>query len=1113
MGVRSSWGRKGSGRRAAALCGLALGVLITCQPRISTRQRLLAATGRYRPTPGWLSEESRYRPWDPHAAAGLGAHPEVARRQWLPLSTLERAVRAEAKGDPDGNPLDQAFLHLVRGKASLAILALELAAKRPEIAVAAWTDLSAAYLARFAAEGDPLDLLRSAQAAETGLRLAPTRPALLFNRAQALTRLGTSILADRAWMDFLAHAEPAGWRQEAAACRSQLRQPAADDAWQRSLLELRSPTAGEPRIAALVESFPARARVFAEEVLLPRWADAMSRGDDAAARHSLHLAAFIGQALERERGEALLADAITSIRAVMAEHGSLTRRRALLRGLQEFGYGVAQFNEQNLAASRPALSAAARDLATARLSLRYWARFYLAVSERYANADRGLALLLALEQEIPRDRFLALAGRIEWIAGTSDKIQGRVQSSVRRYERAARWLRRAGGDEGAAFVAVLLAESYSLLGQHSLGWQNRFSAFHTVPACEGMRHNIAMWIEAKGALVRQGGLALAGPLVEEAVAVAERWQRPLGRATAYVDRAAYRLEVGARAAAMGDLCAAQHAVAEMEESDLKRQTAYLVLITEGLCHQKTEPAKAASLLRRGLEGQKATGDRFDAIDYTTAMAAAELAAGRPRAAAASLAEAISLFEDIRSTVEDPAARMQAFRRAQPAFDSLIRLRAGASGDGRDGAFDQAERSRARVLLELRAPNGVPAVHRESFATLSDLERILPRHVALVSYAALADEVLAWVVQGGRARLVILKSDRDRLVSGIERFRLELSHPGPEAALREAGAPLYDLLVRPLELAPVTDRSLIVIPDRWLARLPFAALFDRREGRYLIEQRTVSMVPSATLLVKGSRSGGGATDPELSAVAFGVPRAGSFSGKLLPALPGAAREAREVAAVYGTRTALLDAEATRENFLRQSVSHDVVHFAGHAVVDLEAPHRSVLLFAGQSPDALEPLSLAEMLAAGRPAGVKLMVLSACRTEDSLADDREGLLGLAGAFFAAGVPEVVASPWDVDDQAAAPLMRAFHQQYRQRRSAAAAYRDAVLDLLASGPPEARSAASWGAFTVIAGLSASDMEVRDGPRVDDLRPVRAHLQVTGRPPAAPNGGRGAVRGRPRP
>jgi CHAT domain-containing protein len=990
----------------------------------------------------------QYRPWRKWK-------PDQEFRKW---SVLAHAVREEVKAHPKRGLPNFAVYQLLVGKTSGAIASLELAAADPETAVAALTDLSAVYLARFDAEGDPLDLLRSAHASERGLSLSPAQPSLLFNRAQALTWLGTRTLAKATWRELR---EP-GWREEATSQLRKLGRPTAEEEWQHFLPEIEAPSAPVERINSLVERLPWNARLYGEEILLPRWAAAVSRGDLATSRKSLRLAATIGEALARLRGEELLADAVVSIRITM-EGGSPDERECLLRGLQDFGTGVIQYNEQNLNSAKEPLIRAVRELTIANNPLRFWARFYLSIGEYYSDADRGLAILDTLLAEIPQERYPGLTGRIEWIAATIDKVQARIQSSVRRYERAASALHRSGGDVAAAFASVLLAESYSFLGEHSLGWHNRMLAFQYVPFSEGFRRNIAMWSEAKGALDRQGNLALAGPFVAEAVALAEQWGRPLGLATAYLDRSSYWLAAGARKNALADLRVAQRALSQMEDSGLKDQIAYLSLITEGLCYQTTDPVKGAALLQSGLERQTATGNRFEAITYTTAKAAAQLAAGEVKAGTESLEEALSIFEEIRATVEDPVSRMQAFRQAQPAFDSLIHLSMSNPTGDREFPFLLAERSRARVLLDLRTSTNTRTVQEEAFARLSDIEKALPAGVALASYAVLDDRVLVWVVEVGHTRLLTLQANRKDIADAITRFRREVAREADEVELQSASSPLYDSLIRPLGLVPHTKASLIIVPDRWLAQLPFAALFDRTTGKYLIEQRTITMVPSATLLMRGGRTPRRGEPQGILTV--GVSRPGSFAGRTLSRLPEAEREAREVAALYEKPRVLLDGEATKENFLRLSVSKDVLHFAGHAVVDVESPRRSVLLFAGSSAEALEPLSLGELFDAGL-GNARLVVLSACRAQDSLAEDREGLLGLAGAFFAAGVPEILASPWDVNDRSALPVMLAFHREYRKQGSAGMAFRKAVLELLRSGSSEERSPASWGGFTVIAG-----------------------------------------------
>jgi CHAT domain-containing protein len=1024
----------------ALAAAVVTGALLVPRQESSLRDRVVMAA-HYRATPGRLLGETSWRPWRARAADG----------------SFEPEVAALLRPNKDPRELDGAVFDLLRGDFDRAIAKFELASHTAPDGHEALTDLSAAYLARFEATHDCLDLLRAIDAADRGLAMQPMSRELRFNRAIALSRLGTRLIAEAAWRQIAIDDEQGKWRSEATAQLADLRQPGVEEQWARLLPRIESPTASPLDIATVVSQLPSTARAFAEEQLLPRWASAMAAGDSAAAERSLRLASGIGDVLRRTRGEELLADAVSAIRRTIDE-GSPAQREALVRGLQNFAVGVAQYKEHNLKSAETPLMQAVTDLRAAGNPLQYWARFYLAIGVSYRLTDRGLGTLDRLLVDFPNERYPALVGRIEWIAGTAEKLQGRIQSSVRRYERSATALRQAGGETASAFTNVLLAESYTVLGEHAMAWQTRLAAFRQVPLVEEPRRRIAMWIEAKEALVHQGNLKLARPFVDEAVANAGVWGKGLGRSVAYLDRASYRAETGAQEGALADLRVARAAIAEMENSSLRDQEISRELITAGLCYQMVDPARAARLLQEGLQRQGATGRRFAAIRYTTALAAAQIASGDPAAGADSLERALSLFEDVRATVEDPVSRMQAFRQAQPAFDRLIDLRTSSLPADDEAVFALAERSRARVLLELRAQGP-----HTPFARLDDLERLLPRGVALVSYVVLTDRILAWVVEQGRVRRVTLGARRAELEAAIDTFRLELVG-GDGARIRKAGMPLYDYLIRPLALSPGSEEPLIIVPDRVLTRLPFPALVDRGTGQYLIEQRAISIAPSATMLLRTDR-GAAPRLASKSALVLGVSRPGTWRGRSLPPLPQAEREAEAVAALYPAASLLRGAQATRQNFSAASISSDVIHFAGHAVVDLEAPRRSVLLFAGDTKDGLEPLSLGELLDAGLRE-TRLVVLAACGTQDSLADDREGLLGLAGAFIAAGVAEVVASPLDVDDESADAVMVAFHRHYRRDQRAVTAFRNSVLELLRSRSGAVASPAAWGGFTVIQG-----------------------------------------------
>src|SRR5207244_1800412 len=101
-------------------------------------------------------------------------------------------------------------------------------------------------------------------------------------------------------------------------------------------------------------------------------------------------------------------------------------------------------------------------------------------------------------------------------------------------------------------------------------------------------------------------------------------------------------------------------------------------------------------------------------------------------------------------------------------------------------------------------------------------------------------------------------------------------------------------------------------------------------------------------------------------------------------------------------------ATRELFLARAGAYSIVHFAGHTLLDSTAARRSRLIFAGPEERAvLGP----EQIERGRLARTRLVILSACATAAGPSSRSEGMLSLARAFFAAGVPEVIATLWRI------------------------------------------------------------------------------------------------------
>ncbi|MGH9937412.1 MAG: CHAT domain-containing protein, partial [Blastocatellia bacterium] len=125
---------------------------------------------------------------------------------------------------------------------------------------------------------------------------------------------------------------------------------------------------------------------------------------------------------------------------------------------------------------------------------------------------------------------------------------------------------------------------------------------------------------------------------------------------------------------------------------------------------------------------------------------------------------------------------------------------------------------------------------------------------------------------------------------------------------------------------------------------------------------------------------------------------------------------------------------------------IVHFATHGLINSEHPELSGLVLSlvdenGKPQDGF--LRMSEIFNLRLPAD--LVVLSACQTALGKEIKGEGLIGLTRGFMYAGAERVVASLWQVDDQATAQLMQYFYRgMLKQGLRPAAALRAAQIEM---------------------------------------------------------------------
>ncbi len=230
--------------------------------------------------------------------------------------------------------------------------------------------------------------------------------------------------------------------------------------------------------------------------------------------------------------------------------------------------------------------------------------------------------------------------------------------------------------------------------------------------------------------------------------------------------------------------------------------------------------------------------------------------------------------------------------------------------------------------------------------------------------------------------------------------------------------------------------LIIVPHDVLHYLPFGAL-RTPEGRWLIEDYTITTLPSASVLKflpgKEARAAAGA-------LALGNPDVG-------PALHlrYAEREAQAVGQRYQGATVLVRDQATETRAKALSGAAGLLHFATHGELNEKDPLSSALLLV---PDGKEDGRLEVREIFGLDLKAKLVVLSACETGLGKLSKGDELVGLQRAFLYAGTPAVVTTLWKVDDRASYYLMQAFYDNLDES-GPAVALRHAQLATLRDFP----------------------------------------------------------------
>ncbi|XP_078377178.1 uncharacterized protein LOC144660435 [Oculina patagonica] len=309
---------------------------------------------------------------------------------------------------------------------------------------------------------------------------------------------------------------------------------------------------------------------------------------------------------------------------------------------------------------------------------------------------------------------------------------------------------------------------------------------------------------------------------------------------------------------------------------------------------------------------------------------------------------------------------------------------------------------------------------------------------------------------------------DRSLNDIEP-KLESSQEESNTALRldkDDGKESQDLesnlsLCYRMVIAPVVDLldepEIIVVPDRFLNQVPFAALRDE-SGKYLSEAYRIRIVPSLSIL-KLIQDSPADYHSQTGALIVGDPTVGDVFYNGLGPLECARKEAEMVGRLLGVPP-LLGECATKRAVLEVINSVSLIHIAAHGNAERgEIALAPTVRIAGGAPQDDDYLLTMSDISKAR-LRAKLVVLSCCHSARGQIR-AEGVVGIARAFLGSGARSVLVALWALEDRATEQLMNHFYEHLAHGESASESLHEAMKWMRDNGFPKVED---WAPFVLI-------------------------------------------------
>lgn len=617
--------------------------------------------------------------------------------------------------------------------------------------------------------------------------------------------------------------------------------------------------------------------------------------------------------------------------------------------------------------------------------------------------DKCGTLLANLILTAEKQGYLELAVRAHRLAALALQVKGDYGSPVRHLDRASELARKSKDRQLEGVVRSLMVEQFELSGSEEEAWASVSQALRILDPNAPYPRILCFHASARLAMQR-GFHRLALHAHQKSVSIG----RELGGVPFVVvlrSRAERLAAIGHPEEALLDLQAARATMEATETNPELRDTLQAdIFYLESLTERTAALRRASAEKAIGRFQNQSYGRRLVEARFSLAQSLIDL--GRPDEARVALQNALDGLAHTTRTVDwvKASALVEA---ARPIVDRLIGLQL---AQGREEDLLRT----IGTYLGLRAATD----YRSFQSSASQRLTYFVREQECVVVLENSSGSFVHRSQIGRRHLGQLR----------ERLLLLIQGKASEPFLRKTTEELAANLLHPLADKMRLDEDLSIVADDVLSGIPFI-LLPFHDG-LLID--TFAVAYSSDLRPHPQKLSWGREPLIVSST--------TVEGNL-QRLAEVEREAVSVASIYPSASLLEGKEATAEGLIRALGGHpDVLHLAGHFVVNSRSPLNSYFLLANTKMDVPSRFLLKDLLS---PKRAQLIYLSGCDTGRGLPPTASGLHSLAQAITTPRSIQAILSLWRLDDEIGAQVAPSFHRYLNRGLRPATALRKAQLE----------------------------------------------------------------------